>query len=110
MSPAVLSVSSITSWLLLLRYVCACTVAHCLTMRVVQSDQLDAGVEPVFYPFNPDATTSMDLSMNGSFLALGLPGDNGVLKKWSAAAELAEAERLVRDVDGSGWGPAVFEQ
>ena len=64
----------------------------------------------MFYPFNPDATTSMDLSMNGSFLALGLPGDNGVLKKWSAAAELAEAERLVRDVDGSGWGPAVFEQ
>ena len=54
---------------------------------------LDHGASSVFYPFNGDATGSLDASMmTGSFAVFG---SEGVLEKWSAAAEMADAERLV---------------
>ena len=83
------------------RQVHACD--HCLRSPDAPAQSLDDGAKSEFFPFAPDASGSLDMSFNTSFAGLSslarhqAPGGvaEGVLKKWGAAADIAEAERLV---------------
>jgi hypothetical protein len=69
---------------------------------------LDDGAKSEFFPFAPDASGSLDMSFNTSFAGLmqhhrqGAEPE-GVLKKWGAAADIAEAERLVGGLSPVGF-------